>query len=175
MTEVFQWVVGVAAVIACLAVMVQAAILTAMYFAAMETQKAGKTAATKLSPLVDRFDALITNASKLLDENSARVAEITSESLIVVKSARQHAEKIGELLDDANGRAKARIAQIDQTVSQTVEQVEHASEAVKSAVLKPVKEVNGLVAGLKAAFSTYAQGGNRNTPEHATQDEAMFI
>ena len=56
-----------------------------------------------------------------------------------------------------------------------MEQVEHASETVKSAVLKPVKEVNGMVAGVKAALNTYAQGGNRNSPEHATQDEEMFI
>ena len=54
-------------------------------------------------------------------------------------------------------------------------QVEHATEAVKSAVTRPAKEVNGIVAGVKAALNTYAQGGNRNSPEHATQDEAMFI
>ena len=103
------------------------------------------------------------------------IAEITAETLVIAKAARQHAERIGELIDETSGRAKARIAQIDQTVGRTVEQVEHASEAVKSAVLKPVKEVNGIVAGVKAALNTYAQGGNRNSPEHATQDEEMFI
>jgi hypothetical protein len=35
--------------------------------------------------------------------------------------------------------------------------------------------VNGIVSGVKAAFSTYIHGGNRNSPEHATQDEEMFI
>ncbi len=53
--------------------------------------------------------------------------------------------------------------------------VEQARDAVKGAVLTPVREVEGLVAGVKAALSTYAQGGNRHSPERATQDEEMFI
>ncbi len=110
-----------------------------------------------------------------MEENRPRIADITAESLIIAKTAREHAERIGELIDDTNGRAKARIAQIDQALEQTVAQVENATEAVKSAVLKPAKEVNGIMAGVKAALNTYAQGGNRNSPEHATQDEEMFI
>ncbi|MGO4885603.1 MAG: hypothetical protein ACLP59_32995 [Bryobacteraceae bacterium] len=175
MSEAFQWVVGVAAVVACLSVLVQAGILYAMYRVAMEAQKAGTELAPKVGPLIDRFDTFFVASSKVLEENSGKIANITEETLAVVKATRQQVERIGELIDDVNGRAKARIAQIDHAVESTVEQVEHASETVKSAVLKPVKEVNGLVAGVKAAISTYAQGGNRNSPEHATQDEEMFI
>jgi hypothetical protein len=182
MSEVFQWVLGVAAVVVCLAVLGQMLILFAMHRAVLEAQKAGKEAQTKLGPLVarfgplvDRFDAFITSSTKTLEENRPRIGEITTEALAVAKTARLQTERIAALLDDVNGRAKTRIAQIDETVDHTVEQVEHASEAVKSAVLKPVKEVNGLVAGVKAALNTYVQGGNRNSPEHATQDEEMFI
>lgn len=175
MSPVFQWVIAVAAVVACLAVLVQALILGAMYRALMEARQAGKEAQTKFGPLVDRFDAFVTNGAKLLEDVGPRVVQITAESLRLVETARQHADRIGEMIDDTSGRAKARIAQIDQTVEHAVQEVEHASDAVKSVVMRPVKEVNGLVAGVKAALNTYAQGGNRNTPEHVTQDEEMFI
>ncbi|HUE03777.1 MAG TPA: hypothetical protein VMR62_29745 [Bryobacteraceae bacterium] len=175
MSLVFQWVIAVAAVVACLAVLVQALILGAMYRALMEAQRAGKEAQTKFGPLVDRFDAFVTSGAKLLEDVGPRVVQITAESLRLVETARQHADRIGELVDDTSGRAKARIAQIDQTVEHAVQEVEHAGDAVKSVVMRPVKEVNGLVAGVKAALNTYAQGGNRNTPEHVTQDEEMFI
>ena len=173
--DVFRWVIAVAVLLACVATVWQAVILAAIYRAGKEAQKAGREAQHRLGPLVDRFEALITTSSKILEENRPRIADITAETLVIAKAARQQAERIGELIDDANGRAKARIAQIDRTVDHTVEQVEHAGEAVKSAVLKPVKEVNGIVAGVKAALNTYAQGGNRNSPENATQDEEMFI
>jgi len=173
--DVFRWVVAVGVLLACLASVWQAVILAAVYKAGKEAQRTGKEAQHRLAPLVDRFEAILTTSSKMLEENRPRIADITAETLVVAKVARQQAERIGAVIDDANERAKARIAQIDQTVGHTVEQVEHASEAVKSAVMKPVKEVNGIVAGFKAAVHTYAQGGNRNSPEHATQDEEMFI
>ena len=182
MSEVFQWVVGVAAIVACLAVVGQTLILAALYRAGREAETAGKEAGAKLSPLVDRFEGLLTafnsfltTSGKMLEENRPRIAGITAEALAAAKAAREHADRIGELIDDTSGRARARIAQIDQTVENTVEQMEHAGDAVKSAVLRPVKEVTGIVAGVKAALNTYAQGGNRNSPEHATQDEEMFI
>jgi DNA anti-recombination protein RmuC len=180
--DVFRWVIAVGVLLACLATVWQAVIMTALYKAGKEAQKAGKEAQTKLAPLVERFEALmatsnhfLTTSTKVLEENGPRIADITADAVAVAKTARQQAERIGALIDDASGRAKARMAQIDETVDHTVGQVEHASEAVKDAVLKPVKEVNGFVAGVKAALSTYAQGGNRNSPEHATQDEEMFI
>jgi len=173
--DVFRWVIAVAVFLACIASIWQAFVLFAIYRAGKEAQKAGKEAQHRLGPLVDHFEAILTTSSKMLEENRPRIAEITAETLVFAKATRLQAERIAELIDDASGRAKARIAQIDQTVGNTVEQVEHATDAVKSAVLKPVKEVNGIVAGVRAAFSTYAHGGNRNSPEHATQDEEMFI
>jgi len=173
--DVFRWVVAAGVLLACIASVWQAIIVAAMYRAGKEAQKAGKQAQNRLGPLVDRFDAILTNTGKMLEENRPRIADITAETLAVAKTVRQQVERIGELLDDTNVRAKARIAQIDATVGRAVEQADHAGEAVKSAVMKPVKEVGGIVAGVKAALNTYAQGGNRNSPEHATQDEEMFI
>jgi len=173
--DVFRWVIAAGVLLACLASVWQAIILAGIYRAGKEAQKAGKEVQTRLGPLVDRFDAILTTSSSILAENRPHIAEITAETSAIAKTARQQVERIGELIDDTSVRAKARITQIDQTVGRTMEQVDHAGEAVKTAVMKPVKEVNGIVAGVKAALNTYAQGGNRNSPEHATQDEEMFI
>ena len=45
---------------------------------------------------------------------------------------------------------------------------------VKEAVKRPVREAGGVIAGIKAAVSTYAHGG-RPSVDHVTQDEEMFI
>jgi hypothetical protein len=41
-------------------------------------------------------------------------------------------------------------------------------------MLKPVREVNGIMNGVKAAISAYTQGSRRPV-ERITQDEEMFI
>jgi len=173
--DVFRWVIAVAVVLACLASVWQAILIAAMYRAGKEVQRAGKDAQSRIGPMLERFDAILTTTGKMLDENRPRIADITAETLAVAKATRQQAERISELLNDANERAKARIAQIDRTVDQTVAQVEQASDAVKGVIMRPVREANGIIAGIKAAATTFAQGGRRPSPEHATQDEEMFI
>ena len=60
-------------------------------------------------------------------------------------------------------------------MSATVEQIENVSGAVKNAVLRPVREVNGIAAGISAAVSTLVRGQHKSSVDSATQDEEMFI
>lgn len=173
--DVFRWVVAVGVVLASLAFIWQSIVVAAIYKAGREAQKAGKEAQGKIGPIIDHVEAILATTLKIIEDNRPRIAEVSAEASVIIKTTRHQVERISELLDDAGERAKTRIAQIDQTVDQTVGQVEHVSEAVKSAVLKPVKEVNGVLAGMKAAVATLAQGGRRPSVEHATQDEEMFI
>jgi hypothetical protein len=53
--------------------------------------------------------------------------------------------------------------------------VENVSDAMKRAVMRPVKEVNGLAAGISAAVSTLVRGQRKSSVDAATQDEEMFI
>jgi ABC-type transporter Mla subunit MlaD len=173
--DIFRWVITGAVILACAAFIWQAFVVAALYRAGKEAHQAGKDIQNRIGPLVDRFEAVLTSAGKILEENRPKIADITAETLVIVKAARQQAERIGELMNDANDRARSRIAQIDHAVDRTVAQVENAGDTVRSVVMRPVKEVSGLVNGVKAAFTAYGQGGRRHSVEHATQDEEMFI
>lgn len=166
--DVFRWVIAIGVGLACLAFVVQAAVVLAIYRVAKRTE-------AKVAPLAEGAGPILSHAREILVESRPRITEISSEALEIVRSGRRQVVRLGELVDDTAVRAKARIAQIDQTVDQTVEQVEHVGDAVKGAVLKPVRECNAVMAGVKAALVTYAQGGRRPSVDHATQDEEMFI
>jgi hypothetical protein len=154
--------------LACFSFVVQSVIVVLLYRFARKTE-------TKVMQLVERAQPILASTREILVENKPKIAQISTEAVDIVKTARIQVERIGELLSDTSDRAKARLAQIDRTVDETVEQVEQVGGAVKTAVLKPVKEVNGLVAGVKAAISTLAAGNRRPSVDHATQDEEMFI
>lgn len=177
--DVFRLFVVIGVALAAISCIWQAAVLTILLVAGKKAQKAAEkamhAAEGRFGPLVKRVETIAANTEKILEENRPQIAQVTKEAVTIAKAAREHAQRIGELIDETNSRAKARIAQIDETVGNTVDQVEHATGAVKEAVMKPVKEVNGLMAGVKAAISTYTQGGRRNSPENVTQDEEMFI
>jgi ElaB/YqjD/DUF883 family membrane-anchored ribosome-binding protein len=194
--DVFRIVITVAVALACLAFLVQAGVAIALYRVAGRMQKKVVPVAervdavtrdaapvlAKIGPLLDRAGPALENASgvlsqaqKILTENQPKIAQISTEALAIAKSGRRQVERIGELLDDAGSRAKERLDQIDRSVDNTVEHIEHAGDAMKRAVLRPVREVNGLAAGFSAAMSTLVRGSRRSSVDAATQDEEMFI
>lgn len=194
--DIFRIVITVAVVLAAIAFVVQAGVTIALYRAASRMQK-------KVFPLVDRADAVVkeatpilakigpvidrtgpvldaardvlTKTDRMIADAQPRIREISTEAAAIARSGRRQVERIGELLEDAGGRAKERLEQIDQSVDSTVEHLEHAGEAMRRAVLRPVREVNGLAAGISAAVSTIVHGSRRPSVASATQDEEMFI
>ncbi|MCL4402496.1 MAG: hypothetical protein M1436_07535 [Acidobacteria bacterium] len=166
--DIFRWVIAAAVILACLAFLVQAGVAIALYKIAKRIQE-------KVVPLAERAEPILEDTHKLLDENRPRIAEMSADAVEIMKTARIQAGSLSGLLDDATARAKVRVAQIDETMDNAVVQVEQVGGAVKGAVLKPVREANAIMAGLKAALVTYAQGGRRPSVDHATQDEEMFI
>ena len=201
--DLFRIVVTVAVALACVAFVVQAIVAIALYRVAARMQKkvfplvdqmqtvtadAGPVLARigpmvdRIGPVMDKVGPALDSATKVLattqqivDETRPRVAAITEEAVAISKSGREQIERIGGLLGDAGERAKERLDQIDRSVDNTVEHLGQAGDAMKRAVLRPVREVNGLAAGISAAVSTLVHGSRKSSVDHATQDEEMFI
>ena len=194
--DLFRIVITGAVALACLAFLVQAGVAVALYRVASRIQKKvfplvdqlqtvsadAVPVLEKVGPVIDRvapaMDAtnrVLEAAERLISETRPRLAEIATEAVAISKSSRQQVERIGELLDEAGDKARVRLEQIDRSVDLTVEHLENAGEAVKRAVTRPVREVNGLAAGIGAAVAALVHGTRRPSVDHATQDEEMFI
>ena len=129
----------------------------------------------KTAVVVERVGVFVRSADQLIQEARPRIKDITDETTAIVRSGREQVERMGDLLHDAGDRARGRLEQVDHAVEATVNQIENISGAVKSAVLRPVREVNGIAAGISAAVSTLVRGHHKSSVDSATQDEEMFI
>ena len=132
-------------------------------------------AAGRVGPVVDEVGLVLAAAKRIMEENRPRISALSSEAVEIARSGRQQVDRIGELLHDAGDRARTRLEQIDQTVDSTIEQVGQVGDAMKRAVLRPVREANGLAAGISAAVSTLMHHSRKPSVDQATQDEEMFI
>ena len=222
--EAFRIVVVAAVLIACLAFVVQAGVVLALFNLTRKMQsktagfiehaepvleKAGpaierigpaldaiNAMAVKLGPAIDRFvpvaDKAVTvveqarvliesanratvSANQIMQDVRPRIGQISDETVAIVHAGREQVERLGDLLQDAGDRTRVRLEQIDHAVEVTVNQIENVSGAVKNAVLRPVREINGLAAGISAAVSTLVRGQHKSSVDSATQDEEMFI
>ena len=128
----------------------------------------------KMGPIADNLSTTLSSANRILVEARPRVAEISGDIAAMTRAGRGHVERFGDLLDKTGERAGERLEQIDQAVSETVDQVHHVGESVKHAMMRPVREVNGIAAGISAAVTTLVKG-RKSSVDAATQDEELFI
>jgi ElaB/YqjD/DUF883 family membrane-anchored ribosome-binding protein len=134
-----------------------------------------RSVAVKTGALVDRATEVAATTNLVIRDARPHVAEISREATEITRLGREQVEQLGGLLHDAGEKARARLDQIDHSVESTIEHVERASGAMKRAVMKPVREVNGVAAGISAVVSTLVRGHRRSSVDAATQDEEMFI
>jgi methyl-accepting chemotaxis protein len=208
--DTFRIVVAAAVALACLAFVVQAVALFALYRVARRVQRkvepladradpvigklgpmidkvglaAGRVGpaadrigvvADRVAPVVDQVGMVLATTNQIVENTRPRISELSGEAVKIARSARQQVERIGELLHDAGDRAHARLEQIDQTVDNAVEQAGQLGDAMKRAAMRPVREVNGLAAGISAAVATLVHHSRKPSVDQATQDEEMFI
>jgi hypothetical protein len=216
--ETFRIVLAAAVLIACLAFVVQASILIALFqlMRKMHGKTAGfiekaepvlvragpvidkigpviekigpilesiNAAAAKGGPAIDRFLPVVdkavvvvertgvliqsvsqvtATANQIMQDVRPRIADISDETVAIVHSGREQVERVGELLHDAGDRAHARMEEIDHAVDATGNRIENVSGTVKSAVLRPFREVKGIAASISAAVSTLVRAEHKS-------------
>lgn len=165
--EMFRWVVAGGVLLAGICMLVLAIAMMAL----LRTVNHMKN---KLEPVAERAGPMLETLSSTSIELAPRMIEISADVLEISKSAKEQVHRLGELLTDISDRARAQVARIDGAVEQTVGNVQQAGESVRDAVLTPVRQVNGVLAGIRTAISVYSRG-HRQSVDHATQDEEMFI
>ena len=163
----FQFVVAGGIALAALCFLVQAITMIVLLRSVNKLKAQVEPLVTKTGPILDMVHS---SATELMP----RMLAVSADAVEISKSAREQINRVGELLTDFAEKAKAQVARIDGAVESTVGSVQQAGESVKDAVLRPVREVNGVVAGIRTAIQVYSHG-RRQSVDHATQDEEMFI
>ncbi len=133
-----------------------------------------KATQDKLMPVVEALTPILGTVRRFVDENTPKFSQMSTDMTAVVKSLHEQVNRLGEVVKEVSDRARAQVARIDGAVDETVEQVQQASDVVKQAILGPVKQVDGIMHGIRAAISVVAHS-RRESVDHATQDEEMFI
>jgi hypothetical protein len=109
-----------------------------------------------------------------VDDARPKIQEVFVRAAEITTLARDQMARLDALVTETSDSVRVQIERIDMVVGDAVERVQETTAAVQGTILKPVREVNGLISGVRAALSTLARG-NRASVDHATQDEEMFI
>jgi len=81
--------------------------------------------------------------------------------------------RVDEVMEDATARARIQLDRAEMVIDDTMNRAQQTVALVHSGIMKPLREIQGVSAGVKAALNFLTRG--RNSPVHATADEEMFI
>ena len=153
--------------IAAISFLVQAIAVVVLVFVARELK-------TKFMAIVPEVQAIIAVVRRTTENVEKQVGRIGDTSNQILDATKQQVAKVDDLLTDATTRAKAQMERAEMVIDDTMGRVQHTVSYVQSGVLRPVREVQGVFAGIRTALMHLSRSG-RATVDHATADEEMFI
>jgi hypothetical protein len=165
--DVFRFWVAICAALGALATIVQVALIFGIY-------KTARGINQRAEALQGRAESALDAMKQMVEENRPKIADITAQAAEVVASAKVQMNRVDAFLADATEQAKVQMDRVDAIMLDTMGKVQETTAVVQSTILKPVREVNGVMSGLRAALSAYSKSA-RTPVDSATQDEEMFI
>lgn len=157
-------------VIAGIAIVIQMAILAAMFF---QLQAAIKNFTQIATQLQARLDPILVRTNRILEDSEDRIRSIMGDAAEVTRVARGQAQKVDRIFTDAVERLRLQIVRADQILTGTLEVVEEAGSTIRDKVWTPINRVSAVLKGVKAGIDFIR--GQRGPQSDVTEDEELFI
>jgi hypothetical protein len=129
---------------------------------------------TKVMAVWPEIEGIIGTSRRTAEKAEKHMATIGASGVAILEVTKQQLTKVDELLSDASTRAKVQMERAEMVMDDTMTRVQETVSVVQRGVLRPVREVHGILAGVRMAFAHLSRG-SRPTVDHATSDEEMFI
>jgi hypothetical protein len=143
------------------AVLLQACVLFAIYFSLRKTAQSALEATeefkTSVLPMVHSTRALMDRISPQLVTLSADLAELAGS---LKKQTHGVSFSVAEIMERVNRQS----VRLDSMLTNGLNAVDRAGVLVESAVAAPVRQVNGILAAIKAVIETYRSDVPRRKP-----------
>ncbi|MCU1310567.1 MAG: hypothetical protein JWO20_1692 [Candidatus Angelobacter sp.] len=158
----------------CLAVIIQAGILVALFFNVKKTSERMEAVAKRVEvsvvPVLESTKVILEDATPKLREITANLAETTG-------TLRTQVARMDATFNDAVDRTRLQVIRVDELVSRTMDKVEETTEMMQHTVLTPMKQLSGVIQGLSVGIGSFLARRRKTSMESAgaRDDEEMFI
>ena len=154
-------------IIAAIALCIQAGMLAAIY-------KTTRALQQSINPLVPKVESLVEKTNMTVDQSKQQIAEIAANANEILASTKRQLAVVEDFVGDAATRAKVQMERVELVLDDTLSRAHETVAVVHDGIMRPLREITGITAGIRAALNALARG-NRPTVDRVTSDEEMFI
>ncbi len=159
-------------IVTCLAIIIQAGILAALFFTVKKT-------ATRMETLADQVAAraipLMDQAKSVLEDSAPKLKEITSNLVEATGTLKGQVNRMDATVNDLLDRTRLQVIRVDELVARTLDRVEETTELVQATIVSPVKQVSGIIQGLSVGIGAFLSRRRNRSGELVVEDEELFI
>jgi hypothetical protein len=123
--------------------------------------------------LMPKIESILETSRLTIEDGRKQIADISAKASDIVETTRLQVHRIDGLVEDATMRAKVQMDRAEMVIDDTMGRVQRTVAIVEAGIIKPVRQVQGVAAGIRTAVLFLTRG--RPNPAHATSDEEMFI
>ena len=155
--------------IAAISILMQAGFTVAIFLGARKAQK-------KITALADdvRLHALpaIMSSRELIQDLTPKLKSITENLTATTATLRSKTEQIGVVVGDVTEKAHVQASRVDGIVKGTLDQLTVAVQAIEHGIAVPVRQVNGIINGLRAGVDVMRSKAPGN---HLDPEDDLFV
>lgn len=158
--------------IAALALLTQTFILLALF---MAVKKAAGSIKEEVDDIRSSVMPVMQKTRDLVDRLSPSVEQGVTDLAGVARILRAQAAAVEETLTEVLDRVRNETSRIDAMFSGTLDAVDKASAYVTEVVSKPVRQLNGILASIKAIIESLTAPNNGYRDPVIHDDKDMFV
>ncbi|MDP9161608.1 MAG: hypothetical protein M3O09_15425 [Acidobacteriota bacterium] len=167
-----QTLLSVSIAVTAAAVVLQAGILVAMYFAVRKTtariEVLSTEVTTKIIPSAEIAHSMLLELRPKVETVISNISESTS-------MIRAQLERVDATVSDVVDRTRLQVIRADELFSRTMDKVERTTEIVQKTVVSPFRQISGLVNVVTAGFQFFMDARRRGVHGTSLPQEELFI
>lgn len=155
-------------IVTCLAIIIQAGILAALFFTVKKTTARVEEVANRAIPLME-------TARTVLEDSAPKLKEITTNLVEATGTLKGQVNRMDATVNDLLDRTRLQVIRVDELVGRTLDRVEETTDLVQAAVVSPVKQISGIIQGLSVGIGAFLNRKPARRNEMVVEDEELFI
>jgi ABC-type transporter Mla subunit MlaD len=161
-------------IIAGIALLLQLGFIFGLYKTAKTTEQKVAAVLPKVEATLPKVEALIASSQKTIEQGRQQITEVMGKANEILDTTKRQLAKVDEVVTDATTRAKVQLERAEMILDDTMSRAHETVSIVHHGIMRPVREIHGVIAGVRTALAHLARG-NRPSVAQATHDEEMFI
>ncbi len=156
------------------AVLLQSFVLLALYFS---VRKASESVQTEMAELRAVVLPVVTEAREFLSSVGPKVESVTTDMAEIMHGLRAQSAEMQDSAVEILERLRRQTSRLDAMFSGLLDTADRAGAIITDAVAVPLRQVSGIAAFVRTAFSTLRQKNPqpRTQATHSAADKDLFV